>query len=121
MSAHMKKHLTKNNIELKDMKGRIYLVPKNIAVQYKVDVADETQSISAAEFFLPYEQKFTKPGLLLRGLRVREGLTQTEFAEKIAVTQANLSHMENGRRPIGRDIAKRIEKQFRINYKNFLE
>jgi transcriptional regulator with XRE-family HTH domain len=58
---------------------------------------------------------------LLKGLRAREGLSQVEFAKKINITQANLSAMENGRRPIGKIVAKRIEKVFGTNYRYFLE
>jgi len=36
--------------------------------------------------------------VLLRGLRVRKGLNQTEYAKMIDTTQANLSSMENRQR-----------------------
>lgn len=57
---------------------------------------------------------------MLKGVRAREGLTQAEFSQKIDVTQSNLSSMENGRRPIGKVIAKRIEKAFGTDYRYFL-
>ncbi len=65
--------------------------------------------------------KNTKAGVLLRGTRHREGLTQVEMAKKIHVSQADLSKMESGKRPIGKIIAKRIEKIFGVNYRYFLE
>lgn len=78
--------------------------------------------ISPAQlFFDNLDKKHTKAGALLKGLRLREGLSQIEFAKKIKVTQANLSNMENGKRPIGKIIAKRIEKAFGTNYRYFLE
>ena len=120
MSAHMKKHLTNETLRLKDSQGDLYILPKKIASKYKVKIESKT-SIAAKDFFEPYEKKYTKPGLLLRGLRIREGLTQEKFAKKIKLTQANLSHMENGRRTIGRIIAKRIQKAFHVDYKIFLE
>ena len=49
-------------------------------------------------------EKYSKAGALLRGLRVREGLNQAEFAKIIDTTQANLSSMENGNRPIGKNL-----------------
>lgn len=67
------------------------------------------------------DEKFTKAGTLLKGSRLREGLSQVEFAKKIKVTQANLSNMESGKRTIGKIIAKRIEKIFGTNYRYFLE
>jgi DNA-binding XRE family transcriptional regulator len=115
----MKKPLTKNELKLQDTRGNIYIIPKSIAKQYILE-GDET-SISSDVFFAPLERKYTKAGLLLRGLRIREGLTQEKFSKKIDVTQANLSKMELGHRAIGRTIAQRIEKVFGVNYKIFLE
>jgi len=43
------------------------------------------------------------------------------MAKKINITQADLSKMENGKRPIGKIIAKRIEKMFDVSYRYFLE
>ncbi|MEM1243522.1 MAG: helix-turn-helix transcriptional regulator, partial [Pseudomonadota bacterium] len=61
-----------------------------------------------------------EPALLLKGLRHKEGLTQIQFAQLIRITQTNLSAMENGRRKIGKDIAKRIAKKFSVDYRLFL-
>lgn len=71
--------------------------------------------------FAKLEEQYTKAGVLLKGLRVRENLSQVEFAKKIKVTQANLSNMENGKRPIGKIVAKGIEKVFGTSYRYFLE
>jgi len=119
MSVHMKKHPTKDELILKDKIGRVYLLPKKVASKYILS-KNKLNSISAEEFFSPYEKKYTKPGMLLRGLRIREGLTQTEFSKLIKVTQANLSHMENGKRPIGKMLSQRIAKVFKIDYRMFL-
>lgn len=94
----------------------IYNIPKDIAEQYKEDT-----TISADEVFAEIDKKYTKAGVLLKGLRYREGLNQVEFAKKIKVSQSDLSKMEHGRRPIGKKIAKRIEAVFGVNYKSFLE
>jgi len=121
MLAHMKKHPTnRQQLTLRDTKGQLYVLPKSVAQKYAVK-NEEEKTISADEFFAPYEKKYTKPGLLLRGLRIREELTQRQFAKRIHASQANLSHMELGRRAIGRTIAKRIEAAFHVNYKQFLE
>ena len=101
-----------------------YAIPKKIADKYVVeeDKAKKTKkSPSIQTIFEKLDKKYTRAGALLKGLRLREGLSQVEFAKKINVTQANLSHMENGRRPIGKMIAKRIEKVFGTNYRYFLE
>jgi transcriptional regulator with XRE-family HTH domain len=79
------------------------------------------KAVSLHILFEELNRKYTKVGALLKGLRYRENLTQVAFAKKIRVTQANLSNMENGRRPIGKTIAKRIGKEFKIDYRYFLE
>jgi DNA-binding XRE family transcriptional regulator len=55
--------------------------------------------------------------VLLKGLRYREGLSQTEFAKKINISQSNLCAMENGRPKIGKELAKKMTKFF-YNLKN---
>lgn len=60
-----------------------------------------------------------KPCECLRGLRYREALTQKEMAAKIGVTQSALSAMERGKRPIGKDLAKKIADIFGGSYKSF--
>lgn len=104
--------------------NKIYAIPKRVADKYMVGViavgSKPRLSVSSEKVFADIEKKFTKPGILLKGLRGREGLTQEQFAQKIHVTQANLSNMERGKRPIGKKIAKRIEKVFKVNYHYFL-
>lgn len=102
----------------------IYAIPKKIAEKYVVENIKKKKmkkSISLKTIFDNLDKKYTKAGALLKGLRLREKLSQVEFAKKINITQANLSNMENGRRPIGKIIAKRIEKIFGTNYRYFLE
>ncbi|HSW69265.1 MAG TPA: helix-turn-helix transcriptional regulator [Gammaproteobacteria bacterium] len=126
MSEHTKKHRINAQAHGSTLHityhDKTYAIPKNIAEKYLVEnkkIKKPVQSIK--RLFDKLDVKFTKAGALLKGLRVRENLSQVEFAKKIDVTQANLSNMENGRRPIGKVIAKRIEKIFGTNYRYFLE
>ena len=120
MSAHTRKHHTRqnNDIILIHHAGVAYQFPKKVAEKYRV--ADD-KPISADEVFANINKKYTKPGALLRGIRIREDLTQIEMAKKIKVTQSDISQMENGARSIGRKIAQRIEKLFDVDYRSFLE
>ena len=70
--------------------------------------------------FADLDKKYTKVGALLKGLRYREDMTQKEFSEKVNVKQGDLSKMENGKRPIGKNIAKRLSKLFKVDYRMFL-
>jgi DNA-binding XRE family transcriptional regulator len=60
------------------------------------------------------------PAMLLRGLRGKEELTQTELAERLGISQNMVSDMESGRRPISLKMAKRIGAEFKIPYKGFV-
>lgn len=59
-------------------------------------------------------------GHALRGLRSREELTQKQLAEMIGVKPSHISEMENGKRTIGKKMAKRLAKALRTGYKVFL-
>ncbi len=60
------------------------------------------------------------PGGCMRGLRAKEDLTQKQFAEKLGVKQHHISEMENNRRPISVQMAKKIQSIFGVGYKTFL-
>lgn len=116
----MKKHRTKhtNDIIMINHAGVIYRFPKKVAEKYRVD---DSNLVDADDIFIDVNIKYSKCGALVRGLRIRENLTQIEMAKKIKVTQSDISQMENGTRYIGRKIAKRIEKIFGVDYRSFLE
>jgi DNA-binding XRE family transcriptional regulator len=59
-------------------------------------------------------------GHALRGLRLREGLTQKQVAEIVGAKASHISEMENGKRPIGKGMAKHLAKALRTDYKIFL-
>lgn len=56
----------------------------------------------------------------LKGLRVRENLTQKEFAQRLGIAQRHVSEMERGRRPIGARNARRIAEAFHVDARAFL-
>lgn len=60
------------------------------------------------------------PGRLLRAARNKEDLTQDQLAKMLGVERHHISEMENNKRPIGKEMAKRIEKALGISYKVFL-
>lgn len=60
------------------------------------------------------------PGMVLRGLRVKEDITQAELADRLSITQNMVSDMESGRRTISLKMAKRISEEFKVPYKMFV-
>ena len=59
-------------------------------------------------------------GSAIRGLRLREGLTQEQLARLLGIKRTNLSEMENGKRAIGKNMAKRLAQVLKTDYKVFL-
>ncbi|WED42226.1 helix-turn-helix domain-containing protein [Legionella cardiaca] len=116
MPAHMKKPHT-NNIANVTWHGVRYALPVNVIEKYRVS---EDSDVSIADVFGNLIDEYTEPGLLLKGLRHREGLSQNEFSKILNISQANLSAMENGRRTIGKELAKRIAEKFEVDYRLFL-
>ncbi len=118
MSVPMKKHLTSKKAKV-IWHGSRYSVPLKVLDKYKVtDKKSETESVESV--FGDLIAQYGEPAVILKGLRTKEGLSQIDFAKKIGISQQNLSAMENGRRSIGREMAKRIAKKFGIDYRLLL-
>ncbi|MEK7826612.1 MAG: helix-turn-helix transcriptional regulator [Thermodesulfobacteriota bacterium] len=80
---------------------------------------DTTDTIPWREAYPEYfDEDF--PGVCLRGARYREGITQKQLADMIGIPQRHISMMENGKRTIGKEMAKRLGKALNISYKVFL-
>lgn len=82
----------------------------------------KADSVPWREVFKEDLQKRGEAGVYLRGLRLREGLTQAQLARKLGsrISQHHISEMENGRRPISKDMAKRLGKVLHADYRMFL-
>ena len=61
------------------------------------------------------------PGKALRIYRENAGLTQTALGERMGgVPRQHISNMENGKRPIGKENAKRLAAALHVDYRAFL-
>ncbi|MEW5803561.1 MAG: helix-turn-helix transcriptional regulator [bacterium] len=71
---------------------------------------------------IPWEEAFPEysASVALRGARHKESLTQKELAKLIGVSQHHISEMESGKRPIGKDMAKKLAHVLHISYRVFL-
>jgi DNA-binding XRE family transcriptional regulator len=118
MSELTKKHHT-DQIAKVLWHGCLYAVPVKVMEHYKVE-SDNKNYIPIDELFSDLKQTVGESAVLLKGLRYREGLTQVELAKKLNISQANLSAMENGRRTIGKELAKRIANIFNLDYRMLL-
>ncbi len=122
MSAPMKKLLT----EIVSVGNERFKVPRETAKAVLVllrgaaEADDELIPANKSETFKALDAKFSRPGVSLQGARVKEGLSQVDLAEKIGISQTNLSKMELGKRPIGKTMAKRLANILNVDYRLFL-
>ncbi len=80
--------------------------------------AGDDRTYSIAEVFPEYVGK--EQQIAIRAYRSRENLTQRQLAELTGIPQRHISEMENGKRAIGKELAKRLSKALNADYKVFL-
>lgn len=122
MPGHMKMHPTEIQIHLgKDRfvfkgvpKGKLETIIKSLR-KYKDDSV-EWRSLAQGRI----KKQGGEPAYMLRVCRERLKLTQTALAKKLDLKQSNISQMENGKRSIGKIMAKKFAKVFDVDYRVFL-
>ena len=124
MQALTKKRPTEKQVEAR-FKGPVANMIKlrRLAQTLKVkDITEwelqEKESYSIEE--LSPETSWNSGGVSIRGARSKEGLTQKQLATMIGVAQHHVSEMENGKRPIGKEMAKKLAAALNIDYRVFL-
>ena len=117
MQVHTKRHPIEK-VELRFI-GPIANMTSAIDIMKPLGFVDTSDSVPWRELFPEYKDE-DLPGVCLRGGRYREGLTQKQLADMIGIPQRHISEMENGKRPIGKEMAKRLGKALNIGYKVFL-
>jgi len=94
------------------------------AVVVPEELADAvTRAIEgAAEPHLSLQRVFPEggPETALRGARGLRGLTQAGLGTLIGVRASHISDMENGRRPIGKEMAKKLGQALDFPWKSFV-
>lgn len=63
---------------------------------------------------------YQTPGYYLKLYRHRAGFTQARLARKAGMLQHHVSEMENGRRPIGKSLARKIAAILSCDYRKLL-
>lgn len=60
------------------------------------------------------------PATLLRGARTKEDMTQQELSDKTLIPRRHISEMENGKRPIGKQTARKLGEALKVDPRVFL-
>jgi DNA-binding XRE family transcriptional regulator len=105
-------------------------VPSCDALRISKVIADVLNSAGeqVREFNVEGEELFTlekvfpdsTPGTLLKGARYKEDMTQERLAEAVGIPRRHISEMENDRRPIGKERARRLAEVLKVDYRVFL-
>jgi len=66
------------------------------------------------------ELAYNRGGVCIRGGRTKEGLTQKQLAALTGIAQHHISEMENGKRSIGKETARKLAAALNVDYRVFL-
>jgi DNA-binding XRE family transcriptional regulator len=78
----------------------------------------EERTYAVAEVFPEYIGKESQ--VALRAYRTRENLTQKKLSELTGIPQHHISEMENGKRSIGKERAKKLAEALHCDYRQLL-
>ena len=117
----MQEHTKKPPIDTIELKfiGPIVNMARAIDALRPLGFTDASDSVPWREAYPEYSEAQII-GKALAGARYREGLTQIALSKLTGIPQRHISEMENGKRPIGKEMAKRLGKALNISYKVFL-
>ncbi|MFH1727801.1 MAG: helix-turn-helix transcriptional regulator [Pseudomonadota bacterium] len=131
MLVQERKHLIKKNtpyivVHFPNKERKKFQVTSGI-LKIIIKLLEEFHNLKSSSYekSIPWKEAFDdsvleNKGTFIKGARLKEGLSQLELAKKLGVLQSNISKMENGKRPIGKSMAKRLEKILNVGYKTFL-
>ena len=117
LEATKKRH-TKNYREVRYI-GPPEKIEKIARLARSLELEDMSDTMDWRELFPDFDDSCS-PCIALRGSRKKENLTQKDLARLTGIPQGHLSEMENGKRAIGKEIAKKLGKSLKVDYRIFL-
>jgi DNA-binding XRE family transcriptional regulator len=128
MSAHMKEHHTREDVceivvKIPGKKSVLSYIPTKFVghLEAFLNKYAERDSVDWTVVAKDSIAKHKQAGMVLRGARFRESISQKELAKLSGVSQDNISRIENGKRKVGEKVAKKLAKPLKINYTLLLE
>lgn len=124
MSVAAKTRLIKIEIT-EGKKHRLYLVAQETAHAVATllegcNEGDEAGLVDARRLYPELNDPVKRAAIAFHGARLRLGLTQKQMAEKIGLSQSDVSKIEKTEREISRKLAVRIGKALKMDYRRFL-
>jgi len=117
MLGHTKKHHT--DVVKITFVGPAAAKDEAIKSLLSLGFVDASDSIAWRDAFPEFTDE-ELPGAALAGARAKEGLTQQQLSDLTGIPQRHISEMENGKRQIGKERAKKLAKVLKVNYRIFL-
>ena len=119
MSGHTKKHHT-NEISM-TFTGPVAMRKQALEIMRVLgfEKAEQRSPMPMVMDSIPWREskhfKDIHTGAYLSGARFREGITQAELARRTEIPRRHISEMENGKRPIGKQNARKLAKILNID------
>lgn len=102
-------------------KPRTFVIPAVLGRKLEAMLEDAHEDFIPAEEVLPVlKDDVQRPATVLRGLRYRQEMTQKQLADALGIRQHHLSEMENGKRPIGKAMAKKLAQALEADWRTLL-
>jgi DNA-binding XRE family transcriptional regulator len=92
---------------------------KEFGNDLEINDDDELVDITTTDWYKEMQEKRT-PGSALKAYRSNRGFSQGSLASELGITPANVSDMENGRRGISKEMAKKLSKVLKAPVERFL-
>lgn len=120
MLAHTKKHPIDDG--LVPLKFMVHPSNVNRVMSYvkAIEAAEERTSRPWREVLQELRPNEPIAAGVLRGARSKAEMTQTRLSEQTGIPQRHISEMEQGKRTIGRENAKKLAKALETDYRVFL-
>ncbi|OIP44014.1 MAG: transcriptional regulator [Deltaproteobacteria bacterium CG23_combo_of_CG06-09_8_20_14_all_60_8] len=84
----------------------------------KTGAVEASDTIPASE--VTPELDSNPGGLYLKGIRYRDDITQEQLSRLTGIHRRHISEMENGKRPIGKESARKLAAALHCDYRRFL-
>lgn len=125
MQEHTKKPLT--DAVTITFTGPISMQEQALEAMRSLGFETEEQPIrnQQVEGSIPWREAFQYkdaelPRVFLSGARYREDMTQEELAKRTGIPRRHISEMENGKRPIGKQNARKLAEALNIDPRRLL-
>lgn len=113
MQALTKKHHTDKLVPL-----RLMVHPENVATITRY--AEGLEKSGSTPWREVAAKRGSVPASVLRGARGQAEFTQTKLSELTGIRQRHISEMERGKRPIGKEMARKLAAALDTDYRVFL-